>query len=343
MMDRTPGHRTPNRHPVIAGLARVALETVGLSAANMATCDRLGKESAMFTRWKLLLSAVVVIGLAALAVAGWLVFAPSPNPFSAEEILHQGRVNASVVATYKFTTDARFRVQVEGGPEHQEIRSEAVVVAGEGMHVKATQNGNYGETLLDGRWYDRESDAGPWEEWPDPFPGPETTNFPNPNLHFQILDSLTDVSQEGEEVLRGVRVNKITGALSQNGCLGTHFRTEHCILGQRDVFWDKTSFKQSAASRPTCSNPLPFTPQGMFLHVVHLPANPDKACVFECAHSSLVGPLLELSRCDQRGNKSGTGRSLNQPSGVDELQESLFNVIVWHPRRQLEQVRLQLV
>ena len=211
MVDRAPGHRTPNCHPVIAGLTLVALETAGLSAANLATCDRLGKESAMFTRWNLLLSAVVVVGLAALAVAGWLVFAPSPNPFSAEEILRRGRAKTAVVATYKFTTDARFTVQVEGGPEHQEIRSEVVVVAGEGTHVKATENGNYSETLLlDGRWYDRESDAGPWEEWPNPFPGPETTSFPNPNLHFQILN-MTDVSQGGEEVLRGVRVNRITG------------------------------------------------------------------------------------------------------------------------------------
>ena len=166
----------------------------------------------MFTRWKLLLSAVVVIGLAALAVAGWLVFAPSPNPFSAEEILRRGRAKTAVVATYKFTTDARFTVQVEGGPEHQEIRSEAVVVAGEGMHVKATENGNYSETLLlDGRWYDRESDAGPWEELPGQFSALDAAKLPNPNLHFQILDSLTDVSQEGEEVLRGVRVNRITG------------------------------------------------------------------------------------------------------------------------------------
>ncbi len=165
----------------------------------------------MFTRWKLLLSASVVIGLAALVVAGWLVFAPSPNPFSAKEIPHQGRVNASVVATYKFTTDARFTAQVEGGPEHQEMHSEAVVVVNEGMHVKATENGNYSETLLlDGRQYHRESDAGPWEEWPNPFPVPETTRFPNPNDPLQILD-MTDVSQEGEEVFQGVGVNKITG------------------------------------------------------------------------------------------------------------------------------------
>ena len=166
----------------------------------------------MFIRWKLSPSSVVVIGLAALAVAGWLVFAPSPNPFSTEEILDRGRAKTAVVATYKFTTDARFTVQFEDGPEHQEMHSEAVVVADEGMHVKATENGNYGETLLlDGRWYDRESDAGPWEEWPNPFPRPETTSFPNPKDHSQILDGLTDVSQEGEEVLRGVRVNKITG------------------------------------------------------------------------------------------------------------------------------------
>ena len=95
----------------------------------------------MFIRWKLLLSAVVVIGLAALAVAGWLVFAPSPNPFSAEEILRRGRAKTAVVATYKFTTDARFTVQAEGGPEHQEIHTEAVVVADEGMHVKLRKTG----------------------------------------------------------------------------------------------------------------------------------------------------------------------------------------------------------
>ena len=165
----------------------------------------------MYTRWKLLLSAVVVIGLAAVAVAWWLVFAPSPNPFSAEEILHQGRSKTAGVGTYKFTTDARFTIHVEGGPEHQEMHTEAVVVVNEGMYVKATENGNYGETLLlNGRQYDRESDAGPWEELPNPIPGPETTNFPSPKDHAQILDGLTDVAQEGGEVLRGVRVNKIT-------------------------------------------------------------------------------------------------------------------------------------
>lgn len=166
----------------------------------------------MFIRRKTLLSAAAVIMVGALVVAGWLVFAPSPSPFSAGEILHRGRVNTAVVATYKFTTDARFTVQVEGGPEHQETHTEAVVVVGEGMHVTATENGRYGETLLlNGIQYDRESDTGPWEEWPGQFGALDATKLPNPNLHFQILDSLTDVSHEGEEVLRGVRVNKITG------------------------------------------------------------------------------------------------------------------------------------
>ncbi len=168
----------------------------------------------MLTRWKVLVSAVAVIGLAAVAVAGWLLFAPSPNPFSAEEILHQVRTKTAVVSTYKFTTDARFTVHVEGGPEHQEMNIEVVVVVNEGMYVKATENGRYSETLLlGGGEYHRESDAGPWEEWANPLPGPETTNFPNPKDHFQILDSLTDVSQEGEEVFQGVRVNKITGKM----------------------------------------------------------------------------------------------------------------------------------
>ena len=166
----------------------------------------------MLTSWKQLLSAVAVIGVGALAVVGWLVFAPSSDPFSAGGILHQGRTKTAGVATYKFTIDARFTVQVEYGPEHQEMHTEAVVVLDEGMYVKAAENGNYSEMLLlDGRQYHRESDAGPWEEWPNPFPGPETTNFPNPKDHYQILDSLTDVSHEGEEVLRGVRVNKLTG------------------------------------------------------------------------------------------------------------------------------------
>ena len=166
----------------------------------------------MFTRWKILLSAVVVIGIAALAVGEWLVFAPSPNPFLAEEILHRGRTETAVVATYKFTTDARFTVQAEGGPQHQEIHTEAVVVVNEGMYLTATENGRYGETLLlDGSQYHRESDAGPWEELPGQFSALDATKLPNPNLHFQILDSLTDVSPEGEEVLRGVRVNRITG------------------------------------------------------------------------------------------------------------------------------------
>ena len=166
----------------------------------------------MITRWKVLLSAVAAIGVGTLAVAGWLVFAPEPDPFSVEELLHPGLVNTSAVTTYKFTTDARFTVHVEGGPEHQEMHTEAVVVINEGMYVKATENGNYRETLLlNGRQYDRESDAGPWEEWPNPIPGPETTNFPSPKDHFQILDSLTDVAQEGEEVFQGVRVNKIAG------------------------------------------------------------------------------------------------------------------------------------
>ncbi len=166
----------------------------------------------MFTRRRTLLSAAVVIGLAAVATAGWLVFAPSPNPFSAEEILHQGRTKTAGVATYKFTTDARFTVHVEGGPEHQEFHTEAVVVVDEGMYVKATENGNYSETLLlDGAQYDRESDAGPWKEILPPGSGSVTANLLNPEDHFQILDSLTDVSHEGEEVLRGIRVNKITG------------------------------------------------------------------------------------------------------------------------------------
>ena len=40
----------------------------------------------MLTRWKVLLSAVAAIAVGALAVMGWLVFAPSPEPFSAEQI-----------------------------------------------------------------------------------------------------------------------------------------------------------------------------------------------------------------------------------------------------------------
>ncbi len=176
--------------------------------------DRLKPESVMLIRWKLLISAVVVTGITTLAIAGWLVFAPSPGPFSAEGIVHPGRVDPSVLATYKFSIDTRFTVHVEGGPEHQEVRTEATVVVDEGMHVTATENGKYGETLLlDGAQYHRESDAGPWEQWSAPGSGPATTNLPSPTDHFQILDSLTDVSQEGEEVLRDVRVNKITGTV----------------------------------------------------------------------------------------------------------------------------------
>lgn len=168
----------------------------------------------MFTVWKLLLSAVVVIGMAALAVAGWLVFTPPPDPFSAEEMLHRGQVNLPVLATYKFTTDARFTVQAEGGPEHQEFHTETAVVVGEGSHGRGTENGNYREVLLlDGAQYNRETDAGPWEQRSTPGSAPVTTNLPSPGDSVQILDGLTDVSQEGEEVLRGVRVNKITGAM----------------------------------------------------------------------------------------------------------------------------------
>ena len=175
---------------------------------------RLELERVMLIRWKSLILAVVVIGITTLVVTGWLVFAPSPGPFSAEDILHPGRVDPSVLATYKFSIDTRFTVHVEGGPEHQEIHTEAAVVVDEGMHVTATENGNYGETLLlDGAHYHRESDAGPWEQWPALGIGPATTNLPSPRDHFQILDSLTDVSQEGEEVLWGVRVNEITGTV----------------------------------------------------------------------------------------------------------------------------------
>ena len=166
----------------------------------------------MLTRWKLWLTVLAVIGVGAFAVAGWLVFAPSPNPFSAEEILDQGRTKTAGVATYKFTIDARFTVQVEDGPEHQEMHTQATVVVDEGMHVTWTENGRYGETLLlDGAQYDRESDAGPWEEWSFPGNGPVTANFPSPRDHIQILDGLTDLSHEGEEIVRGVRVNKVTG------------------------------------------------------------------------------------------------------------------------------------
>ncbi|MDE2787204.1 MAG: hypothetical protein OXL37_11125 [Chloroflexota bacterium] len=166
----------------------------------------------MLTRWKALLSAVAVIGVGALAVVGWMVFAPASDPFSAEEMFHLGRVNTSAVTTYKFTTDARFTVHTEGGPEHQEFHTEATVVVDEGMHVTWTENGRYGETLLlDGAQYHRESDAGAWEEWSPPGSWPAAPNFPSPRDHFQILDGLTDVSHEGQEVLRGVRVNKVTG------------------------------------------------------------------------------------------------------------------------------------
>lgn len=171
----------------------------------------------MLTRWKVLLSALAVTAVGALAVAGWLVFSPSPYPFSAEETYHLGRANASVLATYKFTIDSRFTVHVEGGPEHQEFHTEAAVVVDEGTHVKATENGRYGETLLlDGAQYHRDSDAGPWEEWSPPGSWPVATNFPNPSEHYEILDSLTEVSQGGEEVLRGVRVNKITGKMDMD-------------------------------------------------------------------------------------------------------------------------------
>lgn len=166
----------------------------------------------MFTGWKLLLSAVVVIGLTVLAVAGWLVFAPPPDPFSAEEMLHRSRVNTSAVATYKFTTDARFTVQAEGAPQHQEIHSEVVVVAGEGMHVKATGNGTYSETLLlDGKQYHRDSDAGPWDESPIPNYEWDAANVPNPGTHLQLLDGLTRVSHEGTEIMGDVRVDKVAG------------------------------------------------------------------------------------------------------------------------------------
>ena len=168
----------------------------------------------MLTRWKVLLSAAAVITVGALVVAEWLVFAPSPGPFSTERILHPVRVNTLVVASYKFTIDARFTVHVEGGPKHQETHTEAAVVVDQGMHVKATENGRYGETLLlDGRQYHRESDAGPWEVWPGQFGALDATKLPNPNLYFQISDSLINVSHEGEEILRGVRVNKITGKM----------------------------------------------------------------------------------------------------------------------------------
>ena len=91
------------------------------------------------------------------------------------------------------------------------MHTEAVVVSDKGMHVKATENGDYGETLLvDGTQYHRDSDAGPWEDWSSPGSVPLAPNFPSPMDHLQILESLTDVSNEGEEVLRGVRVNKIT-------------------------------------------------------------------------------------------------------------------------------------
>ncbi len=94
------------------------------------------------------------------------------------------------------------------------MHTEAVVVVDEGMHVTWTENGRYGETLLvDGTQYHRDSDAGPWEDWSSPGSVPLAPNFPSPRDHFQILESLTDVSNEGEEVLRGVRVNKIVGEM----------------------------------------------------------------------------------------------------------------------------------
>ncbi len=169
----------------------------------------------MLTRWKVLLSAVAAIAVGALAVMGWLVFAPSPERFSAEQTLGHGRVNNSSLESYKFTIDAVFTVHVEGGPEQQEMHTDAVVVVDEGMHVKATENGNHVETLLllDGREYHRESATGPWEERSFPGSEPVTANFPSPRDHLQILESLTDVSNEGEEVLRGVRVNKIVGEM----------------------------------------------------------------------------------------------------------------------------------
>ena len=168
----------------------------------------------MITRWKVLLTVLAVISVGAFAVAGWLVYAPSPNPFSAEEILHQGRTKPAGVATYKFTIDARFTVQVEDGPEHQETHAEAVVVVNEGMYVKATENGNYGETLLlNDRQYGRESDAGPWD---DSYISPlewDATNVPNPEADLQLLDGLIQVSREGAEIMGDVRVNKITGKM----------------------------------------------------------------------------------------------------------------------------------
>ncbi len=171
----------------------------------------------MLMRWKLLISAVAVIGITTLAVAGWLVFAPPPSPFSAGEMLYPGPVNPPVLATYKFTTDARFTVQAEGGPEYQEIHTETAVVVGEGRHVRATENGHYSEALLlDGAQYHRETDTGPWEQWSTPGSAPATTNLPNLRDRVQILGGLTDVSQEGEEVLRSVRVNKITGEMDMS-------------------------------------------------------------------------------------------------------------------------------
>lgn len=166
----------------------------------------------MFTRRRTLLSAVAVISLATLAVAGWLVFAPASDPFRAGEIFHPGRINTSVVATYKFTTDARFMVRAEVGPRLQEIRSESVVVANKGMYVTATENGNYSETLLlDGKQYDRDSDAGPWDESPISGYEWDAANVPNPGAHRRLLDSLTQVSQDGAEIMGDVRVHKISG------------------------------------------------------------------------------------------------------------------------------------
>lgn len=168
----------------------------------------------MLTRRKALLLVVAAIAAGALAVMGWLVFAPSPGPFSAEEMLGHGRVNNSSLESYKFTMDARFTVHVEGGPERQEMHTDAVVVSDKGMYVKATEDGDHSETLLvDGTQYHRDSDAGPWEDWSSPGSVPLAPNFPSPRDHFQILESLTDVSNEGEEVLRGVRVNKIVGEM----------------------------------------------------------------------------------------------------------------------------------
>ena len=168
-----------------------------------------GRTTAMAASSKLII--LGLSGMAAAAIAVWLVFSMSSPTISAEEILKDAQAMNTTVETYKFTMGFWQTPQVEGDPPQYETLTEATVVFNQGMYLVARGNGSYGESLLlEGKQYSRDSADGTWEEHPSSFDTSKMLTLDSIK-HFQMLNNLIDATIVGEETLRGVEVRKITG------------------------------------------------------------------------------------------------------------------------------------